>query len=118
MSLLSDNLPGLLSAVGATTVPALAALVCDRLRLHRARTAQRGGAFAPLEGSGCLRRYTLLRTADPDGGLARYTTTRPPGTVITHLINGHPQHFELTDVAVGDGTYAAEPLEGAYDALV
>ncbi|WP_216353435.1 hypothetical protein [Streptomyces sp. JHA26] len=51
-----------------------------------------------------LRRYTLLRTP------GQYETTRPAGTVITRQVDGQPQYFELTDVPLGDGTFAAEPL--------
>ncbi|MFD3700067.1 hypothetical protein ACFWUZ_28760 [Streptomyces sp. NPDC058646] len=54
-----------------------------------------------------LRRYTLLRTSGP----GRYDTTRPGGTVITHHVDGRTQRFELTDVPLGDGTYAAEPVD-------
>ncbi|WP_329127194.1 hypothetical protein [Streptomyces sp. NBC_01465] len=58
-----------------------------------------------------LRRYTLLRTAGQDGTPDQIPTTQPPGTVITHLVGGCPQRFELTDAPLGDGTYAAEPLD-------
>jgi hypothetical protein len=39
------------------------------------------------------------------------TSTRPPGTVITRLIRGHAERFELTDVQLYNGTFAAEPLD-------
>ncbi|MFK4123211.1 hypothetical protein [Streptomyces longwoodensis] len=58
-----------------------------------------------------LRRYTVLRTTGPNGVPARYDTTQPPGTVIKHPVNGHPQRFELTDVPLGDFSYVAEPLD-------
>lgn len=65
-----------------------------------------------MNGTRILRRYTLLRTVGPDGAPDHYETTRPPGTVITHrVVGGHPQRFELTDVPLGDGTFAAEPLD-------
>ncbi|MFD9633682.1 hypothetical protein [Streptomyces violascens] len=106
MSLFTDSLPGLFSAVGAAAVIAL-----GRLLSRRVRDVQGAGTTALSEGSRVLRRYTLLRTAGPDGAPDQYETTRPPGTVITHRIGGHPQRFELTDVPLGDGTYAAEPFD-------
>ncbi|MFF4763348.1 hypothetical protein [Streptomyces sp. NPDC001292] len=107
MSLLTDALPGLLSATGAAGVVALASAARRRLLSRRPRTTQRPGTAAALEGPRALRRYTLLRTAGPD----QYETTRPTGTVITHQVDGRPQRFELTDVPLGDGTFAAEPLD-------
>ncbi|GAA1918778.1 hypothetical protein GCM10009837_50030 [Streptomyces durmitorensis] len=69
----------------------------------RARHPAGGAAQAPP--------YTLLRTTGSDGAPDRYETTRPPGTVITHRVDGFPQRFELTDAPLGDGTFAAEPLD-------
>lgn len=75
------------------------------------RTAQGAGTAVASDEPRVLRRYTLLRTVGPDGGPDRYETTRPTGTVITHRVDSRPQRFELTDVPLGDGTFAAEPLD-------
>ncbi|MEU5510813.1 hypothetical protein [Streptomyces fungicidicus] len=105
MSLLIDAVPDLLSAIGAAAVIALASAAWRRLSFRRA------AASAASDESRTLRRYTLLRTRGPDGAPEQYETTRPPGTVITHRVDGRPQHFELTDAPLGDGTFAAEPLD-------
>jgi hypothetical protein len=57
-----------------------------------------------------LRRYTLLGTGT-GGDPLLYETTRPPGTIISREIDGHREQFELTDVLLRDGTYAAEKLD-------
>ncbi|GGV54586.1 hypothetical protein GCM10010293_68600 [Streptomyces griseoflavus] len=105
MSLLTDALPDLLSAIGAAAVIALASAAWRRL------SSRRTAASAALEESRTLRRYTLLRTTGPDGAPEQYETTRPTGTVITHRVDGRPQRFELTDIPLGDGTFAAEPYD-------
>lgn len=102
VSLFIDALPGLLSTIGAAAVIALASAAWRRLSSRRADAAP--------DGTRALRRYTLLRSVDPDGTPYQYETTRPPGTVITQRVNGQSRHFELTDALLGDGTFAAEPV--------
>lgn len=58
-----------------------------------------------------VRHFTLLRTEGADGTPVRYETTRPPGTKITPWVDGRQRLYELTDVQLEDGTYAAEPLD-------
>ncbi|MCW8216105.1 MULTISPECIES: hypothetical protein [Streptomyces] len=58
-----------------------------------------------------LRRFSLLGTADAGGTPLYYETTRAPGSVVTRRVGSLPQRFELTDAPLGDGTYAAEPLD-------
>lgn len=58
-----------------------------------------------------LRRFSLLGTTGADGTPLYYETTRPPGCVVTRRVGGLSQRFELTDAPLGDGTYAAEPLD-------
>ncbi|MFC7814026.1 MULTISPECIES: hypothetical protein [unclassified Streptomyces] len=41
----------------------------------------------------------------------RYETTRPTGTTNTPWIGGRQRLYELTDVLLENGTYAAEPLD-------
>jgi hypothetical protein len=109
MSLLTDAVSGLLSATVATAVIALVSAAWRRLSSRR--TARRTAVDAAPCGTRMLRRYTLLRSTGPDGTPYRYETTRPTGTVITHRVDGLSQCFELTDVPLGDGTFAAEPLD-------
>ncbi|MER6151325.1 hypothetical protein [Streptomyces hirsutus] len=58
-----------------------------------------------------VRHFTLLRTEGADGTPVRYETTRPTGTKITPWVDGRQRLYELTDVQLEDGTYAAEPLD-------
>ncbi|MFD5299534.1 hypothetical protein ACFWJU_30565 [Streptomyces mutabilis] len=58
-----------------------------------------------------VRCFTLLRTEGVDGTPVRYETTRPSGTKITPWVDGRQRLYELTDVQLEDGTYAAEPLD-------
>ncbi|WP_395575763.1 hypothetical protein [Streptomyces sp. BK79] len=58
-----------------------------------------------------VRHFTLLRTEGADGAPVGYETTRPSGTKIARWVGGRQRLFELTDVQLEDGTYAAEPLD-------
>ncbi|GHC27851.1 hypothetical protein GCM10010348_62480 [Streptomyces anthocyanicus] len=58
-----------------------------------------------------MRHFTLLRTESADGTPVRHETTRPTGTKITRWVDGRQRLYELTDVQLEDGTYAAEPLD-------
>ncbi|MFJ6558163.1 hypothetical protein ACIQNT_38990 [Streptomyces luteogriseus] len=110
MSSLID-VPGLVTTLLGAALLAGAGATGRRMLSRRPRATQQVEATAPLEGPRMLRRYTLLRTTGPNGVPAQYDTTRPPGTVITHPVNGHPQRFELTDVPFGDGSFVAEPVD-------
>ncbi|MFE5124987.1 MULTISPECIES: hypothetical protein [Streptomyces] len=103
------DVPGLVSSlVGAAVLAGVAAT----WRWMRVRGAGESGDSAPAGGARTLRRYTLLRTAGAHGSPEQYETTWPTGTVITHRVDGrHSRRFELTDVPLGNGTYAAEPLD-------
>lgn len=58
-----------------------------------------------------LRRFSLLGTTGADGTPLYYETTRAPGSVVIRRVGSLSQRFELTDAPLGDGTYAAEPLD-------
>ncbi|CAK7281335.1 hypothetical protein ACNFR7_16390 [Streptomyces sp. RM1] len=58
-----------------------------------------------------LRCFSLLGTTGADGTPLYYETTRPTGCVVTRRVGGLSQRFELTDAPLGNGTYAAEPLD-------
>ncbi|MFF5365429.1 hypothetical protein ACFY4I_39610 [Streptomyces scabiei] len=96
MTYLLDALPELLGGLGAAFV--LAGLTW----LARWALGRRNGQ---------LRRYTLLSTVGPDGNPILHVTTRRAGTTITRDTGGQRERFELTDVLMPDGTYAAEPLD-------
>jgi hypothetical protein len=109
MSLFTDVFSGLLSTTGAAVVITLVSSAWRRLPSRR--TSPRTTAGSRPDDTRVLHRYTLLRTAGPDGTPYQYETTRPTGTVITHRVNGQSLRFELTDAPVGDGTFAAEPFD-------
>lgn len=71
--------------------------------------AQGGGGAATRP----TRTYTLIGTRAPDGHLVLLASSRPAGTVITwqEVASDRRQRFELTDAALSDGTFAAEPLD-------
>ncbi|WP_399895903.1 hypothetical protein ACGH7X_40320 [Streptomyces sp. BBFR51] len=58
-----------------------------------------------------VRHFTLLRTEGAGGAPVPYETTRPTGSKITRWVDGRQRLYELTDVQLEDGTYAAEPLD-------
>ncbi|RLU80186.1 hypothetical protein CTZ27_35690 [Streptomyces griseocarneus] len=58
-----------------------------------------------------VRHFTLLRTENADGSPVRYETTLPTGTKITPWVGGRQRLYELTNVQLENGTYAAEPLD-------
>lgn len=95
MSLILDSLPEFFGALGSACVAA-------------------GGAWgirwAVRRRDARLRRYTLLGTVAADGNPVQHTTTHPAGASVTVNVNGAQEAFELTDVQLEDGTYAAEPV--------
>ncbi|MCF1593364.1 hypothetical protein [Streptomyces muensis] len=93
MSLLVDSLPEFLGALGATGVAGGVVWFFRWRRKNRARS------------------YTVLNTVGTNGNPVQHLTTRPPGTVITLEVNGRRERFELTDVRLPDGTFAAEPVD-------
>jgi len=129
MHILLDALPEFLGALGSAAVIGML-LRCGR----RVRRLTRHGrdAAAPRVGGGTraetdagarggperrgmdlvkARRYTLLDAVTDDGLPIQVTTTRPAGTLITHTLTGQERHFELTNVRLYDGTFAAEPTD-------
>ncbi|MFF2438857.1 hypothetical protein ACFVU4_32680 [Streptomyces sp. NPDC058107] len=58
-----------------------------------------------------LRRYTLLGITTGDGTPTHLLSTRPAGSIVAHQVDGRTERFELTDVPLYDGTFAAEPLD-------
>lgn len=120
MHFLFAALPEFLGALGSAAVIGML-LWCGR----RVRSLTRHGTAtaAPPIGNVALgpdrrgidlakvRRYTLLDTATDNGLPIQVTTTRPAGTLITQALNGQERRFELTDVRLHDGTFAAEPID-------
>jgi hypothetical protein len=126
MHFLLDALPEFLGALGSAAVIGML-LRCGR----RVRSLTRGTDTAAPHVGGCTRaeadagargpecrgaglakarRYTLLDTVTDDGLPIQVTTTRPVGTLITHTFTGQERHFELTNVRLHDGTFAAEAI--------
>ncbi|MFF3727432.1 hypothetical protein ACFYYM_34260 [Streptomyces erythrochromogenes] len=104
---MNDILSGSLAEFigGLAVALALAGWVWIRRRHLAAAPAQQ---VSPLPRQ--ARRYTLLDTPDEDGQPQHLVSTRPAGTVVTRAGASGPQHFELTDAVLPDGSYAAEPL--------
>ncbi|MEU2315371.1 hypothetical protein [Streptomyces albidoflavus] len=103
MSALFDNfLTPVAAGLAVTLLSAVIGRLCGRRR----------PAPAPPR---VLRRFSLLGTTGADGALLHHETTRTPGSVVTLRFGDLSQRFELTDAPLGDGTYAAEPLDHLWD---
>ncbi|MFG2586382.1 hypothetical protein [Streptomyces malaysiensis] len=128
MHLLLDALPEFLGALGSAAVIGMLLRCGRRLRrlpcqgTHTAAPRAGDGIRAGTDAGACgperrgidlakVRRYTLLDTVTDDGLPVQVTTTRPVGTLITQTLTGQEQHFELTNVRLHDGTFAAEPID-------
>ncbi|MCF2131017.1 hypothetical protein L1I79_32025 [Strepomyces sp. STD 3.1] len=110
MNVFFDALPEFLGALGAAVAVGLATLIAKKLR------GTRPALMPPSRPTGDLsapaaRRFTLLETAQINGGTVQITTTRPAGTVITYRSDDHIERFELTDIPLHDGSFAAEPVD-------
>ncbi|MFI8203590.1 hypothetical protein [Streptomyces sp. NPDC085937] len=44
-----------------------------------------------------------------DGSPLQFSSTRPAGSTVTRVRDGRVDRFQLTDVPLHDGTFAAEP---------
>ncbi|MFE3830573.1 hypothetical protein [Streptomyces sp. NPDC059092] len=120
MDILIAALPELVGALGSAAIASTVMWCFRARRRQRARTsaattltspefpAQAQSTFGTPRAK--AKRYTLLGTSG-DCGPVQLTSTRPPGTVVTWLISGHRERFELTDVPLCDGTFAAEPVD-------
>lgn len=71
-----------------------AATVDDRRRLSSSTSPQLRG--------------TLRKIAPSSEGTA---CRRPAGSIVAHHVDGRTERFELADVPMHDGTFAAEPLD-------
>ncbi|MER6611184.1 hypothetical protein ABT282_36230 [Streptomyces sp. NPDC000927] len=122
MDILTDALPEFLGALGSAGAVGTV-MWCFRAWRRRARGPATGpaptsptGEFigdqaAPADQrNATARRYTLLGTLTEDGSPIQLTSTRPAGTVIVWPIGDSRERFELTDVQLYDGTFAAEPV--------
>ncbi|MFM9543995.1 hypothetical protein [Streptomyces turgidiscabies] len=129
MNLFFDALPELLGTLAAAVVVGGFSEGVRRLRQRRlaapAYTAlglkayvaeARGARFRPAPAvavakAPVVRRYTLLGSTTADGREAQITSTRLAGSTLLHVVGGRAERFELTDVRLHDGTYAAEPVD-------
>lgn len=124
MDIFIDALPEFLGALGSAAVVGTVVWCFRAWRRQQARVCA-AAASPPTGIEGLvtdqpgtpetkyakLRRYTLLRTTSSDGSPIQLASTRQPGTLITWTVRGRTERFELTDVRLYDGTFAAEPLD-------
>ncbi|MCX4971044.1 hypothetical protein OHA98_41260 [Streptomyces sp. NBC_00654] len=120
MEILTDALPEFLGALGSAGAVGTV-MWCFRTWRRRARGPARGPASTSLtefigdqaapadQRNATARRYTLLGTLTEDGSPKQLTSTRSAGTVIVWPMGHGQERFELTDVQLYDGTFAAEP---------
>jgi hypothetical protein len=116
MSIIFNALPEFLGALAAAaTIGGVTGVV----RQFRPRSRRVPASFVPPAPSAepgvdpskpTARRVTLLGTVTNSGEPVQLTTTRPAGTTITYQTGGLVETFELTDVPLYDGTFAAEPV--------
>ncbi|MFC9219359.1 hypothetical protein ACFT8W_00825 [Streptomyces hygroscopicus] len=125
MHVLLDALPEFLGALGSAAVIGMLLRRVRRLTRQGTRTAAPpagdgiraetdAGAYGPERRGIALakaRRYTLRDAVTDDSFAIQVMTIRPVGTLITQTLTGQEQHFELTDVGLSDGTFAAEPID-------
>ncbi|MCM2387455.1 hypothetical protein [Streptomyces albipurpureus] len=111
MNILSESLPELLGAVGSAGVVGLIAWCVRNGHRRRLSTPDAHGATDPAVSYRSIRRYTLLGTSDVDSGPIQVASTRQAGTIMVWQIGARNERFELTNVYLDDGTFAAEPVE-------
>ncbi|MCX5318085.1 hypothetical protein [Streptomyces sp. NBC_00154] len=121
MDIFTNALPEFLGALGSAGA-AGSVMWCFRAwHRRRARDCPATGP-APTEFIGgqagpaarryaTIRHYTLLGTSAADGSPIQLPSTRPAGTVIVWPVGARQERFELTDVRLYDGTFAAEPVD-------
>ncbi|MFC9288045.1 hypothetical protein [Streptomyces sp. NPDC057052] len=109
MNVFFDALPEFLGALGATAMTGLGALIARKLRGTRSALMPPAAPAVDLS-KPTARRFTLLETTHISGKTVQITTTRPAGTVITYRFDDRTERFELTDIPLHDGTFAAEPV--------
>lgn len=105
MKILVEALPELLGALGSTGLISAVAWCLGR------RRASRQAAPQPSTEHRTIRRYTLLGTTNRAGGPVQMMSTRPAGAVLVWPVGDRQERFELTDIQLVDGTFAAEPVD-------
>ncbi|MFE5718564.1 hypothetical protein [Streptomyces erythrochromogenes] len=68
-----------------------------------------GTSSSTPAGAAAARLYTLLGARAVDGQPVHLPSSRPAGTRVTWTGPAGPEVFELTNAALPDGTFAAEP---------
>ncbi|MFG2457031.1 hypothetical protein ACGFWE_08175 [Streptomyces sp. NPDC048523] len=127
MSLLAETLPHIIGGLTVTGLIGAATWTTHRIRLRRTTSSafavhattpapeagrEQQPAHPALEGTVMtLRAYTLLGTTGTDDRPVRRESTRPVGSIITVVVDGSAERFELTGIPLQDGTFAAEPLD-------
>ncbi|MFG2630377.1 hypothetical protein [Streptomyces sp. NPDC048473] len=124
MNIFTDALPEFLGALGSAGAVGTVMWCFRGWHRRRARDCPApgpapvshaefvGGQAAPAaRGYATVRRYTLLGTSAEDGSPIQLASTRSAGTVIVWPVGARQERFELTDVRLYDGTFAAEPVD-------
>ncbi|MER8188164.1 hypothetical protein [Kitasatospora sp. NPDC094015] len=128
MSLIAETLPHIAGGLSVAVLLGSTSWAARRIRARRTAPATppaavpdtTGGADttpahppvpATRDATAAVRTYTFLGTLTAGGRPVRRATTRPAGSVTTLTIDGHTQNFQLTDIPLGDNTFAAEPLD-------
>ncbi|MFF8681141.1 hypothetical protein ACF07F_24815 [Streptomyces sp. NPDC015237] len=110
MNVFTEALPEFLGALGAAMAVGLATFIARKLRGTRPALMPPSGPPGD-QSAPAARRFTLLETTQDNGGTVQITTTRPAGTVITYRSDDLIERFELTDIPLHDGSFAAEPVD-------
>ncbi|MFJ4931571.1 hypothetical protein [Streptomyces sp. NPDC088736] len=116
MKIFVESLPELLGALGSAGVLGTLAWCCGiwRRRLGSRHTCAAPEAIPRPELDAqfrAIRRYTLLGTASGDGGAVQVMSTRLAGAILVWPVGDRQERFELTDVQLFDGSFAAEPVD-------
>ncbi|MCX4617876.1 hypothetical protein [Streptomyces mirabilis] len=129
MSLVLDALPEFLGSLAAAAaigaawgvrqrrrrrmIPSPYSMLRHKSHYMKEANAQSGPDPAPSTETPAVRCYTALGSTIADGSTARITSTRLAGSTVLCVIVGPVEWFELTSARLGDGTYAAEPVDGS-----
>ncbi|MFE4547949.1 hypothetical protein [Streptomyces sp. NPDC056785] len=116
MKIFVESLPELFGALGSAGVLGALAWCCGLWRRsHGSRHACAAPEAIPrweLDAQcRAIRKYTLLGTASGDGGAVQVMSTRLAGAILVWPVGDRQERFELTDVQLFDGSFAAEPVD-------
>ncbi|MFF0448097.1 hypothetical protein ACFYT4_17090 [Streptomyces sp. NPDC004609] len=115
MNVFVESLPELIGALGSAGAVGIVVWCARRWRRSRDRpdpaVLEQRARSELVTDYQTVRRYTLLGTTGRDGGPIQVISTRPVGTFLIWPVGRQQERFELTDVRLYDGTFAAEPVD-------